>query len=100
MGAELWFSFLYVGYNGAMVVRLTEIIPVDVRTTGFSLAYRLATAIFGGFSPEICTDLIHLTSNKAMPGLLLTFAAVCALLSRTCGWHSSHVVPRSLGKTR
>jgi hypothetical protein len=30
---------------------------------GFSLAYSLATAIFGGFTPAICTYLIHLTGN-------------------------------------
>ncbi len=50
---ELWLSFIYGSYNGAMVVFLTEIMPADVRTTGFSLAYSLATAIFGGFTPAI-----------------------------------------------
>jgi MFS transporter, MHS family, citrate/tricarballylate:H+ symporter len=76
---ELWFSFLYGSYNGAMVVALTEIMPVDVRTAGFSLAYSLATAIFGGFTPAVATYLIEATNNKAAPGLWLTFAAVCGL---------------------
>jgi MHS family citrate/tricarballylate:H+ symporter-like MFS transporter len=40
---ELWLSFLYGAYNSATIVALTEIIPVRIRTTGFSLAYRLAT---------------------------------------------------------
>ena len=35
----LWLSFLYGSYNGAMVVALTEVVPVAVRTAGFSLAY-------------------------------------------------------------
>ena len=47
---ELWFSVIFGGYNGAMVVFLTEIMPVHVRTAGFSLAYSLATGIFGGFT--------------------------------------------------
>jgi MHS family citrate/tricarballylate:H+ symporter-like MFS transporter len=34
-----------------MVVALTEIVPIEVRTAGFSLAYALATALFGGFTP-------------------------------------------------
>ena len=34
---ELWLSFLYGSYNGAMVVALTEIVPAGVRTVGFSL---------------------------------------------------------------
>lgn len=76
---ELWFSFLYASYNGAMVVFLTEIMPVQVRTTGFSLAYSLATAIFGGFTPAISTYLIHETGNRAVPGLWLSFAAACGL---------------------
>ena len=78
---ELWLSFLYGSYNGAMVVFLTEIMPIDVRTSGFSLAYSLATAVFGGFTPALSTYLIHLTGNRAVPGLWLSFAAACGLLA-------------------
>ena len=78
---ELWLSFLYASYNGAMVVALTEIMPVEVRTAGFSLAYSLATALFGGFTPAISTWLIHVTGNKAAPGLWMSAAAVCGLIA-------------------
>jgi metabolite-proton symporter len=78
---ELWLSFIYGSYNGAMVVSLTEIMPIDVRTSGFSLAYSLATAVFGGFTPAISTYLIHLTGNRAIPGLWLSFAAACGLVA-------------------
>jgi MFS family permease len=78
---ELWLSFLYGSYNGAMVVFLTEIMPIDVRTSGFSLAYSLATAVFGGFTPAISTYLIHRTGNRAIPGLWLSFAAACGLIA-------------------
>jgi MFS family permease len=81
LGVELWLSFLYGSYNGAMVVFLTEIMPVDVRTTGFALAYSLATAVFGGFTPAINTYLIHFTGNRAVPGLWLSFAAACGLIA-------------------
>src|SRR5947208_9824362 len=77
---ELWLSFIYGSYNGAMVVFLTEIMPVDVRTVGFSLAYSLATAIFGGFTPAISTYLIQATVNRAIPGVWLSFAAGCGLI--------------------
>ena len=84
---ELWLSFLFASYNGAMVVFLTEIMPMEVRTTGFALAYSMATAIFGGFTPAISTYLIHVTGNRAVPGLWLSFAAtfglVAALLARS-----------------
>jgi MFS family permease len=76
LAVELWLSLVYAGYNGAMVVHLTEIMPPAVRTAGFSIAYSLATAVLGGFTPAISTYLIHLTGNKAMPGVWLSGAAV------------------------
>jgi MFS family permease len=78
---ELWLSFIYGSYNGAMVVFLTEMMPVSVRTSGFALAYSLATAIFGGFTPAISTYLIHISGNRAIPGLWLSFAAACGLVA-------------------
>jgi len=78
---ELWLSFLYGSYNGAMVVTLTEVMPSDVRTAGFSLAYSLATALFGGFTPAVSTALIEITGNKAAPGLWMSFAALCGLFA-------------------
>jgi len=81
LAVELWFSFIFGSYNGAMVVFLTEIMPVTVRTTGFALAYSLATAVFGGFTPAISTYLIHITGNRAIPGVWLSFAAACGLVA-------------------
>ena len=78
---ELWLSFLYGGYNGAMVVHLIEIMPAHVRASGFSLAYSLATALFGGFTPMIATYLIEVTRNTAMPGVWLSCAAVISLVA-------------------
>jgi metabolite-proton symporter len=76
---ELWLSFLYASYNGAMVVFLTELMPANVRASGFSIAYSLATAIFGGFTPYISTQLIHQTGNRAIPGVWLSCAAAMGL---------------------
>jgi MHS family citrate/tricarballylate:H+ symporter-like MFS transporter len=83
LSALLWLSFLYGNYNGAMVVTLTEIVPPAVRTAGFSLAYSLATALFGGFTPLVSTWLIDATGNRAAPGLWLAFAGLCGLAA---GW--------------
>ena len=79
LAVELWLSFLYGSYNGAMVVFLTELMPREVRASGFSLAYSTATAIFGGFTPAICTELIEATKNQAIPGVWLSFAAIMGL---------------------
>jgi MHS family citrate/tricarballylate:H+ symporter-like MFS transporter len=77
----LWLSFLYGSYNGAMVVALTEIVPVEVRTAGFSLAYSLATALFGGFTPMVSTWLIEETANRAAPGFWLALGGACGFVA-------------------
>ena len=81
MTVELWLSFLFASYNSALIVFLAEIMPVDVRATGFSLIHSSATAIFGGFTPAISTYLIHATGNRAIPGLWLSCAAACGLMA-------------------
>ena len=81
LDVELVLSALYGLYNGAMVVALTEVMPVQVRVVGFSLAYSLATALFGGFTPAISTWLIEVTKDKAAPGYWLTIAAACGLVA-------------------
>jgi MFS transporter, MHS family, citrate/tricarballylate:H+ symporter len=78
---QLWFSFIFGNYNGAMIPFLTEMMPPRVRTSGFSIAFSFATAIFGGMTPAVCTSLIHLTGNAAMPGAWLSVSAALALAS-------------------
>jgi MFS transporter, MHS family, citrate/tricarballylate:H+ symporter len=76
---ELWLSFIYASYNGSMIPALTEVMPEDVRSSGFSLAYSLATALFGGFTPFVATALIQATGAHAIPAVWLSFAALCGL---------------------
>ncbi|HVI49870.1 MAG TPA: MFS transporter [Candidatus Sulfotelmatobacter sp.] len=89
--AELWLSFIYGSYNGAAVVALTEVMPAHVRTVGFSLAYSLATALFGGYTPMVSTWLIEQTNDKAAPGYWMTFAAVCGLIATLILYHKDGI---------
>ena len=91
LGVELWLSFLYGVYNGAMVVHLTEIMPPAVKGSGFSMAYSLATTL-GGFTPFIATALIQATGNKAMPGVWLSAAAAVGL--------AAVLIELSMGRSR
>ncbi len=75
----LYFSFFFGMYDGAMVAALTEVMPQNARVVGFSLAFSLATAIFGGFTPAMSTFLVQTTGDKASPAYWLMFAAVCGL---------------------
>jgi MFS family permease len=80
LATDLWISFLFGGFNGAMLAYLVEFVPPKVRAAGFSLAYSLATALFGGFTPAIATSLIHATHDKAMPGAWAAGAAALGLV--------------------
>jgi MHS family citrate/tricarballylate:H+ symporter-like MFS transporter len=63
----LWLSFLYGSYNGAMVVALTEIVPAEVRTAGFSLAYSLATALLVASPPWSRRGLSRSLATRRRP---------------------------------
>ena len=91
----LWLSFLYGSYNGAMVVALTEVVPAKVRTTGFSLAYSLATALLGGFTPLVSTWLIEMTGNGAAPGFWMAFGGICDLIATLLIYRAGSVQPTS-----
>jgi MFS transporter, MHS family, citrate/tricarballylate:H+ symporter len=86
LAVQLFFSMIFGLYNGAMIPLLAEIMPQRIRTTGFSLAFATATAIFGGFTPFVSTVLIEVTDDRASPALWLSLAAMIsltgALLSR------------------
>ncbi len=96
LATELWLSFIYASYNGAAVVALTEVMPKEVRTVGFSLAYSLATAIFGGFTPMVSTWLIEVTGDKAAPGYWMSFAAVCGLVATIILYHRGGIAERGV----
>jgi MHS family citrate/tricarballylate:H+ symporter-like MFS transporter len=71
----LLYSVYFGLYNGALIPLLAGIMPHEIRIAGFSLAFVTATAVFGGFTPAICTYLIEATGNRASPSLWLSFAA-------------------------
>jgi len=75
LGVLLLYSVYFGLYNGALIPLLAEIMPHQVRTAAFSLAFVTATAIFGGFTPAIATYLIEATGNRAAPALWLSLAA-------------------------
>ncbi len=75
----LWMNFAYCGYTAGMYAGLTEIMPMDVRTTAWSLAFSLSVATFGGFTPAIVTWLIRVLDDRAAPALWMSAGAVCGL---------------------
>jgi MFS family permease len=80
LGTLLLFSAYFGLYNGAMIPYLAEIMPPQIRTAGFSLAFSLATALFGGLTPLVSTYLIETTGNRAAPAIWLSVAAAISLI--------------------
>lgn len=56
---------------------MTEILPVNLRSTGVSLSYNLAVMLFGGLAPFINTALIQQTGNLMVPAY---YVALCVLI--------------------
>jgi MFS transporter, MHS family, citrate/tricarballylate:H+ symporter len=81
LAVEMMFSFYFGVYSGTMLGSLVEIVPAHVRTTCFSLAFALAAALFGTFTPFAATWLIDKTGDKASPGYWLMFAATLGIIA-------------------
>jgi MHS family citrate/tricarballylate:H+ symporter-like MFS transporter len=75
-----------------MVAALTEVMPQNVRVVGFSLAFSLATAVFGGFTPAVSTLLVQVTGDKASPAYWLMFAALCGFTATTILYRKQNAV--------
>jgi len=79
IGWQIVFGVLVSGYFGATPGLLSEIFPVQTRTTGMSLAYNIAVTVFGGFGPFIIAWLIGATGSKAAPSYYVMFAALVSI---------------------
>jgi MHS family citrate/tricarballylate:H+ symporter-like MFS transporter len=81
LAVEMMLSCYFGVYSGTMLGALVEIVPAHVRTTCFSLAFALAAALFGTFTPFAATKLIALTGDKASPGFWLMCAAASGFIA-------------------
>jgi MHS family citrate/tricarballylate:H+ symporter-like MFS transporter len=77
----MMFSFYFGMYSGTMLGALVEVVPAHVRTTCFSLAFALAAALFGTFTPFAATKLVALTGDKASAGYWLMCAAASGIIA-------------------
>lgn len=87
--AEAVFVLLAICYQGTTSVTAFEMLPMRVRYSALALGYNVAYSIFGGTAPMIASYLVHITGDKAAPGLYLTFGALLAILA-TNKLHETH----------
>jgi MHS family citrate/tricarballylate:H+ symporter-like MFS transporter len=81
LAVGMMFSLYFGVYSGTMLGALVEIVPAHVRTTCFSLAFALAAALFGTFTPYAALKLTTITGDKASPGFWLMCAAASGFIA-------------------
>ncbi|HLI46895.1 MAG TPA: hypothetical protein VKU94_06865, partial [Geobacterales bacterium] len=69
--------------NAAWAAAYLELLPANIRISGFNIAYQLATAVFGGFLPYIITALLQITNNVAISA---SYIAALAAMSAIVSW--------------
>ena len=94
LAVELMFSFYFGVYSGTMLGALVEVVPAHVRTTCFSLAFALAAALFGTFTPFAATKLINMTGDKASPGFWLMCAAASGIIATLAIYRDTAIAAR------
>jgi MHS family citrate/tricarballylate:H+ symporter-like MFS transporter len=77
-----------------MLGALVEVVPAHVRTTCFSLAFALAAALFGTFTPFAATWLIKETGDKASPAFWLMAAATSGIIAALAIYREKAVAAR------
>jgi MHS family proline/betaine transporter-like MFS transporter len=66
-------------YLGGLAGLFPELFPTRTRTTGMSIGYAMAVAIFGGFAPFISAWLIAVTGSKTAPSFYVMLAALVSI---------------------
>lgn len=72
------------GFFGPAPTALAEQFPVEVRSTGVSVAYNVAVMVFGGFAPLIVTWLTQALGTPVAPSFYVLFACLLTLLATYC----------------
>lgn len=68
-------------FLGCLPVVLVELFPARVRVAGLSTSYNIASAVFGGFAPQIAAVLVAGTGQPANASLWAVAAAVVATIA-------------------
>lgn len=72
------------GFFGPAPTALAEQFPIEVRSTGVSVAYNLAVMLFGGFAPLIATWLSRVMATPVAPSFYVLATSIFSLLGIYC----------------
>ncbi|BCQ59934.1 hypothetical protein PBOI14_16840 [Pseudomonas sp. Boi14] len=72
------------GFFGPGPTALAEQFPIEVRSTGVSVAYNVTVMLFGGFAPLIVTWLSKVMATPVAPAFYVLLTSVLSLLGTYC----------------
>lgn len=76
IGVSAVMSFFW----GPMPIILTEVFPVEMRSTGSAFTYNMAVLLFGGLAPFINTWLVQATGSNFAPIYYVEFSVLLGVL--------------------
>jgi len=72
------------GFFGPAPTALAEQFPIEVRSTGVSVAYNVTVMLFGGFAPLIVTWLSNAMATPVAPSFYVLLTSILSLLGIYC----------------
>jgi MHS family proline/betaine transporter-like MFS transporter len=67
-------------FGGAIPALFAALFPIQVRVSGFGIAYGFGSAIFAGSAPFVATLLIELSGDRLAPAWYMTAAGLVTLV--------------------
>lgn len=74
-------AFIFALFQGPNTVAMSELFPANVRVSGFSVPYQLASAVFAGTAMMAATWLIDKTGNVMMVPIYMCATMMITLLT-------------------
>jgi len=74
-------AVIFALFNGPNTVAMSELFPANVRVSGFSVPYQLASAVFAGTALMAATWLINKTGNVMMVPIYMCATMLITLLT-------------------
>lgn len=74
-------AFIFAMFQGPNTVAMSELFPANVRVSGFSVPYQLASAVFAGTAMMVATWLISKTGNVMVVPIYMCATMVVTLLT-------------------
>lgn len=80
LAGQLAFAFLIAVYFGPLPATIVDLFPPRTRSSGLSISYNVALAVFGGTAPLVATYLIKKTGSILSLSLYLIVSAVVGMI--------------------